>query len=233
MKTQEIKLILENKICMQKSFIFLVDAIFEKIELESFTVLSPEEQKIFEKIPSQKRQREYLLGRYSAKRALCQAFSTPMNNIYIESGIFGQPVIIRPRDQCFQVSISHTNNLGVAIAFPETHPMGIDIEEISYKNNSTILSQMTNQEVEILNTKDLCYSLTVAWTAKEALSKILRCGLMISFNLLEISSYQKKEGYVECFFKNFAQYKSLSWKYKTSIITVVFPKNGFYELNLN
>lgn len=230
MNQQNITLKLKNKSVLHECFICLVESFFPEIEPCFLEVLSPKEKTFFEKIPSQIRQHTYLLGRYSAKQALSKIYSVPMHTMFIESGIFNQPVLMTPRDLCFQVSLSHTKNFGGAIAFPETHPMGIDIEEISHENNVAIYSQMTCQELEVLNREDLSTRLTITWTAKEALSKVLRCGLMVSFKLLEICSYQQNQKYIECFFKHFPQYKSISWKYKSFIITIVCPKELPYEL---
>jgi 4'-phosphopantetheinyl transferase len=193
MEKKELVLTLKDGVQVQKSFICISESSLKKMQENFLNILSSEEQKNFQKMIGQKRQHHYLLGRYSSKKALGHICSMPMEDIYIESGFFCQPVIMKPRDIFFQVSLSHTDNLAAAIVFPETHPMGIDVEEISYKNNSAILSQMTKQEMDILNGGDIPFSLTVVWTAKEALSKVLRCGLMVPFSLLEISNYQKKK----------------------------------------
>src|SRR3982074_420664 len=65
---------------------------------------------------------------------------------------------------------------------------------------------------------------TVIWTAKEALSKVLKCGMMCPFSLLEtVALGQDASGYVG-YFRNFGQYKFHAWVLQNHVITIVLPK---------
>ena len=58
----------------------------------------------------------YLIGRYCAKQALNQQFhGTKMSDILISSGVLGQPIVHSL--QLMTVSIAHSQNLGIALAF--------------------------------------------------------------------------------------------------------------------
>mgnify|MGYP001009829246 CR=1 FL=1 len=194
--------------------------------------LSLEERKYFNTLSFEKRINSYLLGRYVAKRAVAALISEDnLSLIVIQQGIFSQPVAANGKN--IQVSISHCNNLGTAVAFPETHPMGIDLEEINESRRSILETQITKFEKELANFIPTTYDLwlTLLWTAKEALSKVLRTGLTTPFEIYEIQKYELYDNYIVCYFKNFSQYKSLSFNVHNNICSLVYPKNT--EINFN
>ncbi len=127
-----------------------------------------------------------------------------------------------------QVSISHTNELGAAIAFPEVVPMGIDTELICDTNEEALEVQMTPKELNLPNVfPNANPQLTLLWTVKEALSKVLRCGLLIPFELLEVKSISKLDNFFECQFVNFSQYKAHSFFMANNIIcSLVYPSEA-------
>lgn len=57
--------------------------------------------------------------------------------------------------QNIQVSISHCDAIGFSTAFPEAHPMGIDVEKISPDRTDVILSQITPTEQSLLKNNRL------------------------------------------------------------------------------
>jgi 4'-phosphopantetheinyl transferase len=69
------------------------------------------------------------------------------------------------------------------------------------------------------------------WTAKEALSKVLRCGFMIPFELLEIEMFEPNNDFAISYFKNFHQYQALSFPLANTLCSLVYPKKT--ELSLN
>ncbi|ETX03667.1 MAG: hypothetical protein ETSY1_46535 (plasmid) [Candidatus Entotheonella factor] len=113
--------------------------------------------------------------------------------------------------------------------------MGLDVESIDEANTQAMKSQMTSNELGAF--LDLMESeiagLTVMWSAKEALSKILRCGLTCPFELLAISSLCQNEDYYEGEYLNFKQYKFQSWVMETAVCTVVLPRRTQIEIDMN
>jgi 4'-phosphopantetheinyl transferase len=95
--------------------------------------------------------------------------------IFIQAGIFQQPVVVSGKHN-LQVSITHCDDFGAALAFPETDPMGIDIERIGPAQRAALERQMTEAEKERMNFLPVAYDMgiTLLWTAKEALSKVLK-----------------------------------------------------------
>ncbi len=175
-------------------------------ESQPDSILHPDEHREFK---SQKRQQEYVRGRYAAKRALGGDFA-------VLSGVFQQPYVVGTN---LGVSISHSGKWAAALAFPESHPMAIDIERIDPKRHKAIESQMTDRELAMIAEVENGHF--VFWTAKEALSKVLRCGLMTSFKILEIDT----AGSNEATFKHFPQYKAHSFFKEDLVCTIVLPKN--------
>lgn len=179
---------------------------YEKIILS----LHPYEQEYFNSLKFQKRANSYLIGRFAAKQAVALLSGEKnLANILIPSGIFQQP-LVASGERGIQVSITHCDDFGAAIAFPEGHPMGIDMESIAAAQRSAMETVMTDREKEQLGSFAIGYEagLTLLWTAKEALSKVLRTGMMTPFEIFEIVNMEQWDHYVICYYKNFAQYKA-------------------------
>lgn len=198
-------------------------------DLESIThLLHPKETTTVQALKFGKRKSSYLLGRYAAKKALSILFPTvAADSILISSGIFKFPVIESHHIHNTKVSISHCDTIGIALAFPESHPIGVDIERVNEKGIDALKSVINDQEFNLLTSyllpSSVCY--TMIWTIKEGLSKILKTGLMADFNILEIESISKEGNTYISTFKNFAQYKAVSYCIDEYICTLVLPKN--------
>lgn len=200
------------------------------------SVLHPHEYHLYNSFLNEQRKKKFVLGRYCAKMALASLFDIKnLNQIYIDSGIFNQPIIKAPNIPNIRVSISHDNQTSIAIAFPEEHPMGIDIESIRADKTSEIEEYfLTPHEMSL--GKNLGYTnniiITIIWTAKESLSKILKTGLTTSFKILEIQSLiYSEDGYFRCTFTNFYQYQTISIIHDDKIITMIYPLHTEVELN--
>jgi 4'-phosphopantetheinyl transferase len=190
--------------------------------------LHPREIEVFNAFEVHKRQASYLLGRFTAKSALAEywgpGFAAPA--VAIAAGVFNQPVIECNPGRPAGVSISHSDHLACSLAFPEVHPMAIDVEEVDASRTHIMLTQMGPHELDlaVAQCADINLAVTLLWTAKEALSKALRCGLTCPCELLETSQLEKERDYYVGYFKNFVQYKAMSWLTGRSVITLVLPK---------
>lgn len=192
---------------------------------DTIQYLHPQECDYYNSLKFAKRIRSYLMGRFVAKQAVAALTGEKdLKNIFIQFGIFTQPIVIS-NTQNIQVSITHCNNFGVALAFPETHPMGIDLEKINVNKMDVLEGQITEFEKERINLLPITYDLglTLLWTAKEALSKVLRTGLMTPFDVFEISKIEFYDNYIICYYKNFAQYKVISLTIGNYMCSIVHP----------
>jgi len=143
---------------------------------------------------------------------------------YIGAGIFQFPVVKGLKDN-IQVSISHCDDIGIALAFPEEHPLGLDIEKISNQRIDVMKSHVSAKEIELLQACGLSSApgLALAWTAKEALSKVLRTGLTADFAMLEISTMNSSGAAYTSTFRHCAQYQALSYYSGDYACSIVLP----------
>ncbi len=193
-------------------------------------ICSPTEIDFFHAIDNKKLKDNFLRSRYIAKTAIAQFTNTTnLNTIAIRKGIFGQPLI----NGTNRISIAHSGLYAACIVFPDEHNLGIDLEAIRFNAIEAINSQLTAAEINII--KNLTQINNVSymrlWTSKEALSKILQTGLMMPFELLEINSAEIHKNYHLFYFKNFIQYKSMSFIFNNMAMSIVLPTETKIKLS--
>lgn len=188
-------------------------------------LLHPIEREYYDQLKFDRRKTSYLLGRIAAKKAVSCLAGIDTTSFYIGFGVFEFPVVKSAAAHNLQVTLSHCDDIGIALAFPEEHPLGLDIEGINNDRIDTLKSQMTAGETGLIQTLDLPApaGYTLAWTAKEALSKIFRTGLMMDFNLLEIKSTERTGTIYTSTFRHCHQYKALSCPAGNYVCTLVLP----------
>lgn len=187
----------------------------------------------FEQLRAERRQHSFLLGRYAAKAAVAALTGEKdPQQITIQAGVFTQPVVRCASRSNVQVSIAHAGKWGAALAFPEAHPMGIDLEETHGSSHGAIATQLTNAEHALLANLRLeqMPALSLAWTVKEALSKVFRTGLMAEVLVYELKSIAANQGGFESMFKNWAQYKALSWFFDGMVCSIALPHRSALDL---
>lgn len=190
------------------------------------TFLHEEEQKYFKTLKYEKRINSYLLGRYAAKKAICAITGEKcLEKILIKPGVLNQPVVNYGTVNNIQVSISHCDNLGAAVAFSEEIFLGIDIEKVDPMKNDVLKKELTPNEKNLLRNTPLPYDyyLMLNWTAKESLSKVLKMGLTVPLNILEVSSIENKNGYFFSRYSNFAQFCNMSFIINDYICSISYP----------
>ncbi len=203
--------------------------------IQETSILHPDEHAYYKTLQFDRRKTSYLLGRIAAKNAISELLITKqaVQSISIQSGIFQFPVVKYVQHQNIQVSISHCNNFGAALAFPEEHPLGIDIEKIDEHKIDTMKSVICDEELTLMENHFLpvLIACPIIWTIKESLSKILRTGLTIDFNILEIESIEKVGSMYVSTFRYFSQYKAFSCQIGDHVCSITLPKNTSSDLN--
>ena len=97
---------------------------------EIIQYLHPQEHNYFNSLTFEKRIRSYLMGRIIAKHVVAALIGKKsLTNIIIQSGSYTQPIIVSNKPN-IQVNITHCDDFGAALAFPEAHPMRIDLERL-------------------------------------------------------------------------------------------------------
>ncbi len=191
--------------------------------------LHPKETMKYRSLQYDRRKLSYLLGRFSAKRALMNLKGMARwESIWIDSGVFDFPVVRCPTLQNTHVSISHCGPMGVSIAFEEAHPMGIDLEKMDSKHSHAMQSQLTNKESALL--KDVCLDsilgYTILWSVKESLTKVIKTGMMMDFSLVEVDKIVVGQRVFTSTFVHFGQYKTISCPCEDHVISITLPKKS-------
>jgi 4'-phosphopantetheinyl transferase len=219
---------LKRKDGTQHSELCVVSLSLAELREYAKSFLHPREFSYFSSLAYERRQLSYLLGRFAAKQALVHyGMEAVLTDMWIEPGVFDFPVIHYPGNEKIQLSDSHTETYGVALIYPEIHPMGIDLEILDAKKNSTIETVLTKEELQLLNNlagmqTDEKYALF--WTVKEALSKVLRTGLTTPFEIYAVKTLNSANNHWISEFQNFTQYKGVSFLLGHFMCSIVFPK---------
>lgn len=211
----------------------LVAAPLEELEAAARDLLAPEEAALLTERLAPARRQSLLAGRWAAKKALgLLAPDVAPRDIRILPGVFGQPVVSLPDRANVQVTLAHAGRAALALAHPESCPMGIDLERARPETLSALNDQATPREREAMRTVlpgDEAQRLLLLWCLKEALSKALRTGLTVPFALLEVARLAPVPGGVEAQFANFAQYQGLALAAGPFALAVVRPRMAQWE----
>lgn len=189
------------------------------------TFLHAEERAGWAAAGVEKRRDDYLRGRYAAKVALDRAGAPgPAPSRAIVPGVFGQPVV-RGGDG-WQVSIAHSAGRAAAIAFPEGHPLGIDLEACASGHAATLARDLSPAEADWVATAGLerVVALTALWAAREALSKVLRTGLMTSFAHFRVAPPTAVPGGWRAEYLEFPQYQAALVPRPGFVLALALPR---------
>lgn len=172
-----------------------------------------------------KRRQEFILGRYVAKTALAVwNRGAALGAFTIVPGAFEQPVVDEPSGA--DVTLAHTADVAVAIAHARGHPMGVDVERVDAERVEVLRTQVARDEIQALPYREP-EALFLIWSAKEALSKALRCGLTCPFEILAVSEvHAEAGGWCTGSFANFGQYRFAAWLAGGRAFAVVGSRNA-------
>jgi 4'-phosphopantetheinyl transferase len=155
-------------------------------------LLSPTEWRQFSTLRVEKRRREWLLGRWTAKRLLLSIIATETGNMLSPvslaigndeqgapqfSGVHG----LEDLSKSLCLSISHARGRALCAAGKVSH-LGADVEWIETRPSGFAAEYLTRNEMECLagvshEMEDTL--LTAIWSGKEAVLKALRMGLTV------------------------------------------------------
>lgn len=210
------------------------------VEAASAEFLHPGEMRFLAGLPAARRRHSYLLGRYAAKRALAAVLPDLAPAIIeIVPGVLDQPVVRHGAREPVDVSISHCDSMACAVAFPAVFPMGVDVEQVEPGRADVMRSQILPEELALARaaTASEAAACTLVWTVKEALSKALRCGLTVPFELLALERIESGRGSngagsLVGGFRNFGQYGFHAWVTEGFVLALVLPRRSTLESDL-
>lgn len=141
---------------------------------------------------------EFLAGRMAAKAALAAlAPDLSPDRCEIVPGVWHQPTL-RPHSHGLAITLTHGGGLGLALAADDRWLCGIDVEQTMRVERDIILPMVTPDERRWADAAvDAGASRSrwsVLWTAREALGKMLRCGIARPGVLLPLVDISESDG---------------------------------------
>lgn len=195
-----------------------------------FSFFSEEDYNYYINSSNINRKKEIYFGRLAINECLkIYQSNAKKENIKINYGIFHYPLI---DISDVEISLSHTYNSVIAIAFPRELLMGIDIEIFSYRNLNVIRKNISSSEQRLLTfqkNSEINRYLLILWTSKEALSKALKIGFTANTEIFEIADVSFHSEYYITRFKNFPLFIGKSYILSEKVITVVGSISNRHE----
>lgn len=156
-----------------------------------------------------------------------EALALKLRSFEIMNGGHGEPVVLAPADCAFNVSLSHVNGLGVAVAFPAGQQVGLDLELIDARRAETVRKgvPLSADEEGWLKVTSLpeATALLLLWTAREALGKALGCGLACKWETLALREITTRgPGQFSGSFLHSPQFRCLSWIGREAVMSLAF-----------
>tara|TARA_R110002124_G_scaffold81978_2_gene215512 strand:- start:2006 stop:2767 length:762 start_codon:yes stop_codon:yes gene_type:complete len=228
-----------------KAYLGVIEQDYDNLLKESKYFLHTKELKTIESLPALSRRHSYLLGRAASKNAIKEYLKNNvrknsfvynhniLQKINITNGIFEQPILENNFINNLELSISHCENIGVSTLFPSVHPIGIDLEVIDNKKLEIINNFISKAESDFIKLSSNRDTLAAGiWSAREALSKVFKTGLMVSNDIFAVTNIKKINNMIITYmYKNFFQYKAASIRLNNGfILTIAYPKNTVINL---
>ena len=151
-----------------------------------FGWLSSEERRYLGRLRVDKRRRDWLLGRWTAKSALRRHsllvdFAVELPDLTIRQAADGAPeALLRGRPVPLTLSLSHRADRGLCALTHEGRRVGCDLEVVEQRSPAFLSDYFTAEEQEFLRSVPVGEQdriATLFWAAKESTLKALRVGL--------------------------------------------------------
>jgi malonyl CoA-acyl carrier protein transacylase len=126
-------------------------------------------------------------GRVAAKRAVVALTGRSPSVVRIENLESGQPVALVDGLPGPRISISHSGGRAVALA-SNAGPVGIDLEQVVERHTAFEQDWFSRDERGTMHGDPL--QLTMAWSAKEAVLKVLGAGMALNPRQIEVQRIQ-------------------------------------------
>lgn len=145
--------------------------------------LTPYELKQYQQFTVEKRAKEWLAGRYAAKKLATDFFTFPMTRMQVKNAKNGMPVLQVEGGNHLTISITHSGDYAAAAIALADDLIGVDVEKVEDRAEGWAKEYFTEKELAV-NTPAF---LTELWAKKEAILKLLQIGLTIPAKDIEIT----------------------------------------------
>lgn len=155
-------------------------------------LLTAEETTVYQSLKTKKRRRDWLHGRYTAKRLIQQAFRAEKNRKLDDADFAilrketGAPALswLNGNGRIpLSLSISHAGDLAFcAVSLDANTPLGCDVEQIVPRSDSFIADYFTTAEQALIEQAPAGQRdalVNAVWSGKEAALKALELGLRV------------------------------------------------------
>lgn len=204
---------------------------------EANEILQAGELDYFLQLKSNIRKKQFFLGRSVGKKAISLYLNeNNLKGVEISSGVFRQPFVRYCSHDNPAVTLSHSADFAVAIAYEPGHIMGVDVEQVDSGRAGIFKENLTRHEKDLAERTGCEQNLVsnVMWTIKEALSKAIKCGMTVPLDILEVEQlHLQSDGSFFSTFKHFGQYKACSWLLRGFALSIVLPKRTELHLDVS
>jgi 4'-phosphopantetheinyl transferase len=149
----------------------------------------------FESLPFEKRQRDWRLGRWTAKRAVASCLKIP-NDVYLFAEIeiraapSGAPyVLFFNQPAAISISLSHRAGYALCVVGSSRASLGCDLELVEPRDRSFLADFFTENEQNLVAqapADEQPLLATLLWSAKESALKALHVGLRLETTCLDV-----------------------------------------------
>jgi phosphopantetheinyl transferase len=155
--------------------------------------------------------------------------------VEVENGSLGRPIVHGAPG--LGVSLSHCQGFAAAVAFPLDLPLGLDLERVRPQNVLALSGRIAPGEMAMARFATppgthAALPPTLVWCLKEALGKLLGCGLTTSPEVLAIASLGPAPNGVVAGYAHAAGYQGLAAVSASMILALAAPGNVTLELDL-
>lgn len=200
---------------------------FDNSIMEFLRYLSNDEHDLYSKLKVDSRREQFVAGRYAAKQCIRRAFpSYDPESINIAYGAWGFPLIQAEGLYQTSISIAHTDHYAASLlSLTNTHPIGIDLEEIDEDHNKALDRFISAKEQSMVKDFDgrKTELLHLLWSSKEAAGKALKIGFNAPEDIYSISEVGIEKGFFHVSFDQLPQMKVVGWIQDGHILCIAFP----------
>lgn len=217
----------------KESRLYLAIVSFDDSIRDCRKYLSNEEENLYQKLRVDSRRNQFIAGRYIAKNCIRILFpSFKLKSINIAYGVWGFPLIHTEGLYQTCISIAHSDHYAASLFFSSnTHPIGIDIEEINEKHDHSLKRFMSAKEKLLIeeSAEPDTELLHLFWSSKEAVGKALKIGFRAPDNMYSISKAKIVNGIFYVNFDQLPQLNVIGWIRDDYIICVAFPSEWSFK----
>ncbi|MEF2145290.1 MAG: 4'-phosphopantetheinyl transferase superfamily protein [Desulfovibrionaceae bacterium] len=211
------------------------------LEDTAATFCGPHEIAKYQHLTMARARQTFLQGRIASKIALRAMLARRLpqtrfdpRRVEVKNDRLGRPIVQGASG--LGVSLSHCLGASVAVAFPLELPLGIDLERVRPQNASVLSDWIAPDEFALAQSatpsgSHAALALTLVWCLKEALGKLLGCGLAAPPELLAITSLTPIPDGITAEYAHAGNYQGLATASTSMVLALAAPANVTLELD--